>query len=79
MSKYGKLSRDSPSQRQRQIRWIDHTTLSINKHIQLRNNESAALTEFLLSNGATSYAPSGWTIQQVIDDLAGYNAALAGL
>ena len=77
-SKYGKLYRQGLTLAKTTKKWTDrYNLLSINKHIQLRNNESAALTEFLLSNGATSYAPSSWTIQHVIDDLAGYNAALA--
>ena len=77
-SKFGKFYRQGLTIEKTTKKWTDrYKTLSINKHIQLRNNESAALTEFLLSNGATSYAPSSWTIQHVIDDLAGYNAALA--
>jgi hypothetical protein len=52
------------------------TQLALAQHAALRDDEQAGLDAFLASNGATSYAPS-WTIQQVVDDLAGYNAALA--
>jgi len=52
------------------------TQLALAQHAALRDDEQVGLDAFLASNGATSYAPS-WTIQQVVDDLAGYNAALA--
>ena len=47
------------------------------QHAALRVEEQAALTAFLASHNAESYAPSGWSIKRVISDLAGYNAALA--